>query len=130
MILSAISKACAAVLLGLILLGGVLVPGTAPLRAEEAQFVAGVEDLPLMPGLSEVPGAGVVFDKPSGRFVEAYAVGSVAAGLVQDFYAQTLPQLGWQRASSGAFQRDGERLTLETIKGGDLLTVHFTLSPE
>ncbi len=41
-------------------------------RAEgHAAYLAAVADLPLMPGLAEVPGVGLVFDQPSGRIVEA-----------------------------------------------------------
>src|SRR3546814_11270477 len=30
-------------------------------------YVAGIPDLPLMPGLKELPDSGLVFDKPGGR---------------------------------------------------------------
>ncbi len=46
-------------------------PAPAALAGEAAAFRAGVADLPLMPGLAEVPDSGMVFDKPAGRIVEA-----------------------------------------------------------
>lgn len=101
-----------------------------PLHAEgEAAFVAGIEDLPLMAGLEEVPDSGVVFDKPSGRIVEAYARGRVTRQAVLKFYTGTLPQLGWRRDGDVAFHREGERLTLNITTVSGILTIRFTLSP-
>lgn len=102
----------------------------APLAAQESNaFVIGIEDLPLMDGLIENGGAGLVFDKPEGRIVEAYATGEVNASAVRAFYAETLAQLGWQSSGDGAYQRDDENLRI-TIGGTDgALTVQFSLSP-
>ncbi|MEX2008945.1 MAG: hypothetical protein WEC41_02030 [Dongiaceae bacterium] len=97
--------------------------------ADEA-FIAGVEDLPLMPGLTQIDSAGLVFDTPTGRIVEAYAAGPVAAQAVLDFYAATLPELGWAVERPDRFRREGEELRLEFLDGGDRLTVRFSLSPE
>src|SRR5919106_2367086 len=66
--------------------------------AEDTGYVAGIADLPLMPGLEELPDAGVVFDKPAGRIVDAYAQGRVTPASVLDFYGKALPQLGWRAA--------------------------------
>jgi len=93
-------------------------------------FLRAPADLPLAPGLVEVGDAGVAFDSPGGRVVEAYAAGDVAAATVRDFYARTLPQLGWQPAGDDAWRREGERLTLELIPGDGALTVRFYLAPE
>ena len=38
-------------------------------------FLSGAEDLPLMPGLHEVPEATLIFDKPAGRLIRAMARG-------------------------------------------------------
>src|SRR3546814_18596838 len=35
-------------------------------------YVAGIPDLPLMPGLKELPPGGLVFDTPGGRIGEAF----------------------------------------------------------
>lgn len=95
-------------------------------------FVAGFEDLPLMPGLTQMADAGTVFDTPSGRIVEAYANGPVAEKDIAAFYARTLPQLGWQQISERRYRREGELLDLE-IKpdsaGGGPTTVRFYLAP-
>jgi hypothetical protein len=117
-----------AVLLVLSALPGI--PGSA--RAQNVGYVANVEDLPLMPGLSEIAGAGLVFDKPEGRIVEAYARGSLTPEAVLAFYRRSLPQLGWVAAGPAAYHREGERLDLEVL-GQDTagtVVVRFSLSPE
>ncbi|HEX6958628.1 MAG TPA: hypothetical protein VF194_11640 [Ferrovibrio sp.] len=108
----------------------------APAAAQQARdggaaaFVAGVEDLPLMPGLSQIETASTVFDAPSGRIVEAYAAGPVTREQVLAFYAETLPQLGWTADRPARFRREGEELHLEFLDGDEgELTVRFSLSP-
>jgi len=98
-----------------------------PLRAEE--FVAGTEDLPLMPGLKPVANSDVVFDKPEGRIVEARAEGATTREKVEAFYAASLPPLGWKPAGRDIWQRDAERLRLDFANAGSRLAVGFTLSP-
>lgn len=94
-------------------------------------FLSAIEDVPLPPGLTETASGGVVFDSPSGRIVEAAATGSVGADQVAKFYAETLPQLGWQEAGRLTFKRDAEtlRITLEPGRGAAPLTVRFNLAP-
>lgn len=101
----------------------------APARAEEG-FSTAIRDLPLMPGLAEVPGAGVVFDKPTGRIVETYAEGRATPAEISAFYARTLPQLGWAPAGTNLYRREGEQLALQVApRRGGGATVRFTLSP-
>ncbi len=118
------------------LLGGALllaIPPLAPIRVGAASaaeaFVEGTEDVPLMSGLVLVAGAGTVFDSPQGRIVEAYAKGAVQQKAVLDFYAQTLPQLGWTSLGPAAYRREGETLRLELYPEKDGLTVRFYLAP-
>ncbi len=98
--------------------------------AQAADFVAGTEDLPLMPGLAAVAGTSLVFDKPEGRIVEAEAHGALPRAKVADFYAATLPQLGWAAAGSDRWQREGEVLRIDYGGRDGDLTVGFTLSPQ
>src|SRR6516225_1961715 len=76
-------------------------------------FVAGTEDVPLMPGLAPVPGSSLVFDKPEGRIVEAQASGKVTRAAARAFYGASLPQLGWTAAGADAWRREGEVLRLD-----------------
>ncbi len=100
-----------------------------------AAYVSGIEDLPLMDGLTEAPGGALVFDTPGGRIVEAYAYGALSRREVLDFYAATLPQLGWKRIQDAAFSRENEILRLEftaldAMSGkGPGVSVRFALSP-
>lgn len=96
-----------------------------------AGFLSVIDDVPLMPGLSERADAAVVFDKPEGRIVEAEATGRLARADVLKFYAASLPQLGWRARGEGKFLRDREELALSFTSGqGGSLTVRFTLSPD
>lgn len=102
----------------------------APSMAWAAEtFVAGFEDLPLMPGLSQVVGNSVLFDTPQGRIVQASAIGDVNRSDVLQFYVETLPQLGWTRVAEQEFQREGEMLKFEFSKVPDGLEVRFLVEP-
>ena len=101
-----------------------------PSQAQDPGFIEQVIDLPLMPGLSEVKDAGVVFDKPDGRIVEAYAEGDLKRDAVIGFYSDTLPQLGWQAGPGLSFQREGEQLQIDIREEGAGVTVQYTLSPQ
>jgi hypothetical protein len=100
----------------------------APAAAAD-DFVAGTEDVPLMPGLAPVAGSSLIFDKPQGRIVEAQAAGKLSRGAVHAFYGKTLPELGWKPAGANAWEREGERLLIDVKEHGGGLTVGFTLSP-
>ncbi len=97
--------------------------------------VAGIEGLPVMPGLREKPDERVVFDTPGGRIIEAFAVGQVKTTEVSSFYQATLAQLGWRRIGELIFEREGEMLTIDFPgKAGSAgskpsLTVRFTVRP-
>ncbi len=109
---------------------GAQAPHEAALAGEDTAFIAGVADLPLMPGLAEVPEAGLIFDKPSGRIIEAYAEGAVSRAAVSSFYLGTLPNLAWRSKAKYLFQRDGELLRLGFMGDDGALVVRFTLQPE
>ena len=97
--------------------------------AVAGDFFALLEDVPVMPGLQPVEDAGIEFDAPSGRIVEAYAIGALARGAVLDFYRDTLPQLGWSAGAGDAFQREGEALSIDFFGPDGELTVRFTVAP-
>lgn len=126
------SGALAAVCIALSALSSVTF-GLSPLAAQTSApraFVAEIPDLPLMPGLTEVPDAAVVFDKPAGRIAEAYAEGAVTRREVAAFYARTLPQLGWRMLAPERYSREGERLSLVLLGADGDLVVRFTIEPE
>ncbi len=113
-----------------IVFGLALAASGAAAAAAGKSFLGGVEDLPLMAGLTEVAEARVVFDKPGGRIVEAFAVGAVGAAEVAAFYDAALPQLGWTRVGEGAFLREGESLEIGVDSDGSGVTVRFSIAPQ
>ncbi|MEQ8667153.1 MAG: hypothetical protein RIC16_15655 [Rhodospirillales bacterium] len=116
-----------------LILAALVRPDAALAQDADAQaFVSGIEDLPLMPGLTETAEGSLVFESAGGRFVEVYAVGDVSRSDVEGFYGESLPQLGWQKNGPTNFRRDNEVLVLEFISGQETaapLTVRFALSP-
>jgi hypothetical protein len=94
-----------------------------------AAFFAAVEDMPIMPGLAEPPGASTVFDKPEGRIVQLIAAGRVDRDHVLKFYADTLPQLGWRRAADGNWRREAELLRLEVRPKGRDSELRIQIAP-
>ncbi|EDP61954.1 hypothetical protein BAL199_10175 [alpha proteobacterium BAL199] len=119
-----LARLAASVVVGVGLLWGA---ASTPVRADA--FVDGFEDLPLMPGLANVPAASVSFDAAAGRIVVAFAEGKVRMPDVRAFYAETLPQLGWSVDQAGRWMREGEVLTVDTVVEGDGLVVRFELTP-
>jgi hypothetical protein len=102
--------------------------GALPVRAADV-FVSGFEDLPLMTGLTQVVGNSILFDTPQGRIVQASAVGTVSQSSVMQFYAETLPQLGWAQVEDTEFQREGETLKVEFTDLNQRLEVRFLVEP-
>jgi len=70
-----------------------------------------------------------LFDSPGGRIIEATATGDLSAGEIKAFYAETLPQLGWQATGDMQFKRDGERLHIVIEDNRHPLVVHFSVTP-
>ena len=89
-----------------------------------------VEDLPLMQGLNELTERRTVFNSASGRIAEIVAQGRVAPDVVVKFYADTLPQLGWEKPPGGSYRRGDEVLKIEIAEGTDGVTVRFAISPQ
>lgn len=115
-----------------------LATGFSPIGADAGSdepgtgFFRGIEDFPLMPGLTEIPDATLIFDSPSGRFVEAYATGRVAPAAMEQFYSTSLPQLGWSAATASSYEREGEALEIEIVgpaADDGTRTVRFAISP-
>lgn len=102
----------------------------APLEGRADGFLSIADDLPLMPGLQEALETAVVFDTAVGRLAETQAAGVPSSADVAEFYAATLPQLGWTRLDDGRYRRGEEilRLYLTPASGGGT-AARFALSP-
>ena len=107
-----------------------LMAGVSVTYAQEPKFFESLYDVPVMPGLEEMPEMAMSFDKPDGRISEA---GATATGVEEKsifvFYQQSLAQMGWQEASQGVFIRNGEKLEIFIEKTGDSPLIRFLLSP-
>ena len=125
-------RICQGIGCALLVAAALSVAGAAPL-AEAAEvsraYLRGIQDLPLMRELTELEEAGVVFDKPAGRIVISLAEGEVSEADILDFYANTLPQLGWTLEGKATFHREGEVLRIEFEANDKPLRVRFSLSP-
>lgn len=106
-----------------------LLLGESGVCAEEAAFIDGFNDLPLMSGLEELPDLRIVFDKPEGRIIELFVRGTVSEAKVIAFYRETLPQLGWVLSRENVYIREKEQLTLLFESAGIILTVQLSISP-
>ena len=112
-----------------LLVAGFLSPSPAQAGGETAAFLAAIEDVPLMAGLTEDTAATLDFDKPDGRLVEVFAYGEVGRDDVVEFYITVMPEFGWQLANDLVFSRDGEMLRIHLSTEDRLLLVRFVLSP-
>ena len=116
--------------LGLLALAALLVM---PATAGEPKYLSAVNDLPLPPGLVEDVGAGLSFDKPGGRIIEALARGAIAKSDVVAFYRATLPALGWKLLaadpSGSRWRRDDETLSVAITEPGNPVVVRFSITP-
>lgn len=104
----------------------VLAAGTA---SAETRFFTALNDIPLMPGLYELPEGDLAFDKPEGRIVQVKAVTETKSiNEIKGFYDGVLPQLGWARASENQYVRGQEALSLslETRNGINVLSIHLS----
>ena len=99
--------------------------------ADAAEFIDGMDDVPVAEGLTQTEENNVSFANDETRFVEVYLSGeNISFAKVADFYRQTLPQLGWRpRGQENVvvrFERDGESLDIVREQTQPLL-VRITL---
>ncbi|SIS89265.1 hypothetical protein SAMN05421779_104334 [Insolitispirillum peregrinum] len=118
----------------------------APAFAGSTGFIDDLVDVPLMPGLSLTAAGGAVpdipascqmgdylFTTPAGSIGEAYAYGRVTRSAVEAFYAETLPQIGWNligsRAEGVLYSRESEDLLIAINENAGMVTVCFQMKP-
>ena len=103
--------------------------GVAAAAAAE-RFLGGMDNVPLMAGLTETAEGRVEIDSPAGSIVQVTATGSPSKTDVLAFYTETLPRLGWRPEGAGVFCRDGKTLAIELEESvSPWLTVRFALFP-
>ncbi len=74
-------------------------------------YLPGTEDVPLMKGLELVEDP-IIFDNLEGRLVTLHAQGEISEKEVSQFYAGTLPNLGWKKKADSFYVRDKESLKI------------------
>lgn len=89
------------------------------LNTNAAQFVEGMDDVPLLEGLSQITQDDISFGNEETRLLEAYfSSHKISFDKVGEFYKESLPQLGWiyqgNRGHDLLFYREGE--TLEVVR--------------
>lgn len=97
-----------------------------------AQFFSGSRDIPVMPGLVELPDRSFTFDKPEGDITEILAYpGKIDQGQILYYYGAVLPQFGWNRVSDmrGRFFRQNEALDISFVKEEGQFFVKFSIRP-
>ncbi len=109
----------------------VLLIVAATAQAADPRFFDDLGDVPVMPGLSELSERGVVFDKPEGRIAQATALAAegTEAAVVQRFYAEALPQFGWESAGDGRYVREDQVLSVTERREEGRILIIFRLEP-
>ncbi len=97
----------------------------------EAAFVEGLEDLPVMEGLTQEPNDAISFGNEESRLVEAVLTSkTLNFNKVKNFYKNTLPQMGWayqgMRENTIIFEREGEVVEISK-EGANPLKVRITV---
>lgn len=111
-----------------------IVAGLAQAPALAGQvYLQEVPDMPLPAGFAEDSAAGVAFDKPEGRIVEAVVSGRGKRDEIVVFYRNALPELGWTAIGPLAaltWHREGEALRLEMSEADSQIVVRFHIAPQ
>lgn len=81
------------------------------------KFIDGLEDVPVMKGLTQLAKDNISFGNEESRLVEAYLTSNrVGFKAVIKFYKDTLPQMGWRCEDESAdrlsFRREGEMIDI------------------
>ena len=92
----------------------------------KAAFIEGLEDVPVMNGMSQVQNDSISFGNEESRLVEAVLRGeSIPFSKVVEFYKSTLPQMGWlyhgQKESTLIFEREGETIEISKEQSEPLM---------
>ena len=100
-------------------------------NASAARFSSAIEDLPLMGQMKEYSDEAVIFDKPSGRYIELIAnSGATQKSKIFLYYQSALPKLGWNKKTDRIFVKNNEILNIQVNQCDPECFVKFTLMPQ
>ena len=99
-------------------------------RTDGTSFFETLQDVPVMPGLTELEDYKLVFDKPEGRIVEMVAkIEGASIDDVRNYYSRSLPQLGWVMTAPDNYMRGGEHLSFNFEREQNDSFVRMTVQP-
>lgn len=105
-------------------LGILFMTGLLAFNSHAATFINGLEDVPVMEGLSQIPNDSITFGNEESRLVEAILTSDkLKFAQVEKFYKETLPQMGWK------CQKETNRLITFYREGEVLEMVRESVSP-
>lgn len=105
-------------------LGILFMTGLLAFNSQAATFINGLEDVPVMEGLSQIPNDSITFGNEESRLVEAILTSDkLKFAQVEKFYKETLPQMGWK------CQKETNRLITFYREGEVLEMVRESVSP-
>ncbi len=109
----------------------ILLIACAPVAQAQALFFDELGDVPVMPALQELPERTLVFDKPSGKIAQVTALpgAGVTIPAIMAFYAESLPQFGWQKQGASGYVREEQKLTISPLTEGGRILLVFRLEP-
>ncbi|HOO81614.1 MAG TPA: hypothetical protein PK513_03835 [Alphaproteobacteria bacterium] len=115
----------------MILAGMVMASASVYAQDDSVQFFEVLDDVPLMPGLIELPERSMSFDKPGGRVVESVAeMAAMSVDSVRAYYASVLPQFGWNPVGGDQFIRNGERLEMMFEDEAGIIILRLSIQPK
>ena len=83
-------------------------------RANADEAIGWVGDLPVPAEAMIETTSGVNFDSPSGRVIQFTFYSSLSEQALSDFYAMTLPALGWQ-AVAHSYKKGSELMMIKPV---------------
>ncbi len=95
----------------------------------ELAFLPDIEGVPIYEGFAVNEDKRSFYDSPDGKVAEIVIEGEADGDAVSAFYAETLPQLGWEQQKEGGFKRGKEALDLEVSTHAHRVAVKFSLQP-
>ena len=84
----------------------------------QAAFIEGLEDVPIMDGMTQITNDNISFGNEESRLIEAVLIGKSATfKSIKAFYKNTLPQMGWifqnSTESTLVFEREEEIIEIQ-----------------
>ena len=97
---------------------------------DDIQFVLGINDLPILNKMKNMPESLVIFDTNEGRFIKTQISGKETVANAILYYNEILPNLGWKKIDNMKFKREKELLNIKYQKKDGLLYLTFSVLPK